>query len=175
MKKVMYICLILVVLGGVGVGVYFLKSGNSNKTQTNDTETTLDYSQSSVSDAYKGLSSISYLTEYESQSAVMTKLDSATNLVFFAPTKKAVDDFVASTALSLTKYLPYHVVIDETNPVSVTEGAKLKTEDGQEVIIVKVDGNLYVRDAKGNDVRLRKPITVKNGAIYIIDKVLLTQ
>jgi len=81
---------------------------------------------------------------------------------------------VTETSLSLTKFLPYHVVTSET-PIEVAEGKKLKTEDGQEVVIVKVENNLYVRDAKGNDVRLRKPIETKNGKIYVIDKVLLTQ
>jgi len=175
MKKVMYICLGILLLGGVGVGVWFLKSGNkSDEPQPISAETTRSYSTKTVSAVYKSLESTKHLAEFDTQVGALNKLEVSQNVVLFAPTKKAVDSFITETSLGLVKFLPYHVVTSDL-PIEVVEGKKLKTEDGQEVIIVKVDNDLFIRDAKGNDVRLRKPIEAKNGKIYVIDKVLLTQ
>jgi uncharacterized surface protein with fasciclin (FAS1) repeats len=175
MKKVMYICLALIVFGGLGAGFWFLKSGNkTDNPQPVADESSRTYMTQTVSALYKTLVSTKHIAEYDTQVAALTKLETSPNVVLFAPTKKAVDTFVTETSLGLVKFLPYHVVASDA-PIEVTDGKKLKTEDGQEVIIVKIANDLYVRDAKGNDVRLRKPIEAKNGKIYIIDKVLLTQ
>ena len=175
MKKVMYICLGIILLGGVGAGIWFLKSGNkTDEPQPVSAESSKTYSTQTVSTVYKSLDSTKHLSEFDTQVAALTKLEVSPHVVLFAPTKKAVDTFITETSLGLVKFLPYHVVSSDT-PIEVVDGKKLKTEDGQEVVIVKIDNDLYVRDAKGNDVRLRKPIEAKNGKIYVIDKVLLTQ
>lgn len=175
MKKVMYICLAILLLGGVGTGAWFLKFGSKDPAKApSDVVTTKDYSSQTASAVYKTLESTKYLSDYDAEVPAMTKLEISTNVVFFAPTKTAFDAFVKDTGLGMPKFLPYHIVTSET-PIEVVDGKKLKTEDGQEVIIVKVGNDLYVRDAKGNDSRLRKPIATKNGKIYVIDKVLLTQ
>lgn len=168
-----WVPLIILVLGGLGVGFYFLKSSPNNDEQL-VVEDLPDYKDKTVAFAYKEVSSTKHFANYETQVAALTKLDSAVDAVVFVPTSAAVDSFVKETALDVAKFIPYHVVLSDT-PITITEGAKLKTEDGQEVVIVKVDNELYVRDAKGNDARLRKPIETKNGKIYLIDKVLLTQ
>jgi uncharacterized surface protein with fasciclin (FAS1) repeats len=171
----MYICLAILVIGGLGVGAWFLKSGSKNTASAPvEVDAGRDYTKQTTSAVYKSLDATRHLVDFDSTLPAMTQLEVATNVVFFAPSKAAVDNFVKDTGLSLPKFLPYHIVASET-PIEVTEGKKLKTEAGQEVVIVKVDNDLYVRDAKGNDARLRKPLTTKNGKIYIIDKVLLTQ
>lgn len=174
MKKVMYICLGLLVVGGMGVGFWFLKSGNKTDVTQPTADVSKDHTSQTVSTVYKELGSTKHIAEFDTQVAALTKLDTAPHVVLFAPSKKAVDEFVTATSLGLVKFLPYHVVASETT-IDISDGKKLKTEDGQEVIIVKVDNVLYVRDAKGNDAKLAKPITAKNGVIYVIDKVLLTQ
>lgn len=171
----MYICLALIVAGGLGAGFWFLKSGNkTDDLQPVSDDSSKTYVTQTVSEVYKTLPSTKHVAEFDTQVAALTKLETSTNVILFAPTKKAVDTFVTETSLGLVKFLPYHVVSSEA-PIEVADGKKLKTEDGQELVIVKVDNELYVRDAKGNDAKLKKPIEAKNGKIYIIDKVLLTQ
>jgi len=174
MKKflMLWVPLIVIVLGGVGVGFYFLKS--SPATDDVVVEDSPAYKEKLTGAVYKEISSTKHLAEYETQVAALTKLDSATAVILFVPSRTSIESFVKDTALDVTKFIPYHVVVSEL-PIEIAEGAKLKTESGQEIIIVKVDNDLFVRDAKGNDARLRKPVETKNGKIYVIDKVLLTQ
>lgn len=175
MKKflMLWVPLILIVLGGVGVGFYFLKSSPSTDEEV-IVEDSPAYKEKTLGVAYKEIATTKHLADYETQVAALTKLDSAVDAVLFVPTKTAVENFVKDTALDFAKFVPYHVVVSEL-PIVVAEGTKLKTESGQEVIIVKLENDLYVRDAKGNDARIRKPVETKNGKIYLIDKVMLTQ
>jgi uncharacterized surface protein with fasciclin (FAS1) repeats len=175
MKKVMYICLAILVFGGLAVGGWFMRSGSKNPaTAPVEVDTGRDYTKQTTGAVYKSLDALKHIVDFDSTVPALTKLEVAPNVVFFAPSKAAVDTFVKDTSLSLPKFLPYHVVASDT-AIDVSDGKKLKTEDGQEVVIVKIGNDLYVRDAKGNDARLRKPLTTKNGKIYVIDKVLLTQ
>lgn len=175
MKKflMVWLPLLLIVAGGVGVGMYFLKSADDAEAPV-IVEEAPEFKEKTVAEVYANIESISWLKDYETTLPSMTQLSTGTEVVLFAPTKEAVDTFVKDTALSVEKFVPYHIVVSET-ALSVDEGAKLKTLDGQEIIIVKKEGDLYARDAKGNDARLRKPVQAKNGRIYIIDRVLLTQ
>jgi uncharacterized surface protein with fasciclin (FAS1) repeats len=175
MKKflMVWLPLLLIIGGGIGVGFYFLRSTPDGEAPV-IVEDAPEFKEQSVATVYKSLEATKHLGEYEVQIAALTKLDAAVDAVLFAPTKAAIDTFVVDTALGVPKFIPYHIVVSDT-PLIVEEGSKLKTEDGQELVIVKIDNDLYVRDAKGNDARLRKPIQAKNGKIYIIDKVLLTQ
>lgn len=174
MKKILYVCLALVVLSGVGIGFWLLRSPARTSEPVVSEDDTKKYETSSIMEAYKDLDATSHLADYESQSASLVKLETATNAVFFAPTKTAVDTFVANTALGFVKFLPYHIVLSD-QAIEISDGKKLKTDEGQELVIVTIDGDLYVRDAKGNEARLRRPVQTKNGTLYVIDTVLLTQ
>lgn len=162
-------------MSGVGVGYWFMKQGSKENNEPQVVEVVTDkYINQSIVSAYKDLEATKHIAEYESQVGSLTKLEGSTYAAMFIPTKQAVDDFVESTALGFVKFLPYHVAVSES-PIEIKEGAKIKTDDGQELVVVVKQGDSYIRDAKGNDVRLRTPIATKNGPIYIIDKVLLTQ
>lgn len=175
MKRVFYICLIVVILGGVGVGFWFMRESNSNSAIPEISETTTtELPELLVSEAFQVLEATKHLGTFYAIVPAMTQTQTATNVVLFAPTNSAVETFVKDTALGLEKFLPYHIVSSET-PIEIADGKRLKTADGQELLVVLIDGDLYIRDAKGNDVRLRKPVNAKNGKIYMIDKVLLTQ
>lgn len=177
MKKILYICLALIILSGIGVGSWFMfgSPGKSSETADISESDKADYSTKTVSEVFQQLESTKHLAVYYATTPALTQTETGTNVIFFAPNKTAVDTFTKDTALGLEKFLPYHVVVSSELPVNVIDGAKLKTVDGQELLVVTANGDLYLRDAKGNDVRLRKPIDAKNGKIYVIDKVLLTQ
>jgi uncharacterized surface protein with fasciclin (FAS1) repeats len=178
MKKVLYACLTLTVLSGLGVGFWFLRSDSTENDATQIVEEeTADYTQKNVAEAYAEVGSTKHLAEFATQSDSLTKTATAEQVVLFAPTTTALDTFTKETALGFLKFVDYHVVTGSADAMvpEIKDGARLMTEAGQELVIVVQDGNLYVRDAKGNDARLRKPIEAKNGKIYVIDKVLLTQ
>jgi uncharacterized surface protein with fasciclin (FAS1) repeats len=176
MKKflMLWLPLILVVLGGLGVGLWFLNSDSSSETVVETVESTPEQKTLTVPAAYKVSNPVKHIAEYELQSAALTKLETAADSVLFVPSKSAIDTFVKDTALGFEKFLPYHVVIGEA-AIAIEDGSKLKTEDGQELVVVKIENQLYIRDAKGNDAKLGNPIQAKNGKIYLIDRVLLTQ
>ena len=175
MKKVLYICLVLILLSGVGIGLWFMRQGNQTSVvEQSAADTSLDLSDKTVFEAYSELESTKHLSQYEALTPALNKTESAIFTLFFAPKKEAVEAFTKDTALGLERFLPYHVVISDT-AIEPADGMKLKTDDGQELLVFAKNNDLYLRDAKGNEVRLRKPITAKNGRIYIIDSVLLTQ
>lgn len=176
MKKflMLWLPLIIIVLGGLGVGFWFLRDNGTKTTTETVEQTTSDSTTKSVAEVIPDIKSAKYLTDVLTSSGQIGVLQDGLNVIFFAPTQDSSDKFTADTKLDLPKVLPYHIVTSELAQ-EVVEGTKLKTKTGQEVIIVKKDGNLYVRDAKGHDYRLRKPVSAKNGKLYLIEGVLLPQ
>lgn len=180
MKKflIVWLPLLILVIAGVGVGFWFLRDTTSQQVSSSDQQTAElanDYSTKTMSETLSSLDSVKGLVPFlGSELTALFQLDTA-KIVFFAPTEAALNQFSKDTAVAPTKMIPYHVVVGELEDPVVAENTRLKTKDGQELSFVKKENALYVRDAKGNDVRLRKPIQTKNGKLYIIDKVLLTQ
>lgn len=175
MKKIIYISLAVIVLCGVGAGFWLLRSDSNQTVESNEAaDSSINVSDLSLARAIEKLNSTQHLEKFLTTLPAMTQLDTATYAIIFAPNQLAVDTFTKDTALGLERFLPYHIVVSDT-PVEVIEGARLKTLDGQELLIVKTDGDLYVRDAKGIDSKIKRPVEAKNGSLYLIDKVLLTQ
>ncbi len=175
----LWLPLILVIITGIGVGLYFLRETPASPTTSSPTESNTevsgDYHAKTVYETMNELDSIKGLATYLDPSTISVFEADASRIVFFAPSDTAIQNFSKDTGVLPVKVMPYHIVLGETTDPVVQENTRLKTENGQELTIIKKDANLYVRDAKGNDVRLRKPIEAKNGKVYIIDKVLLTQ
>ena len=174
MKKVFWICLALIVIAGIGVGAWFMQQEPVTQTSVTEDSTDIDVSSLALSEAVTKIESVRYLSEFAPVNAAMTQLEVGSNVVLFAPAQTASDTLLKDSGLSVEKFLGYHIVVSDV-PITVEEGVKLRTQEGSEVNIIKKDNALYVRDAKGNDVRLRKPLQAQNGSLYIIDSVLLTQ
>lgn len=173
-KKILYISFAIIVLGGLGVGAWLIKSGNTDK-PSGPTTSQPEQETTSTKTVVDLLASMTDIKEFTDLAVPLLPTDAATQkVIVFAPTATAIQKFTADTALSLSKFANYHVVVTDIEVVA-TDGVKLKTKDGQEVLIVKKDNQLFVRDAKGYDYRLRKPVQANNGKIYTIDGVLLTQ
>ena len=90
MKKflMLWVPLILIVLGGVGVGFYFLKSSPSTDEEV-IVEDSPAYKEKTLGVANKEIATTKHLADYETQVAALTKLDSAVDAVLFVPTKTA--------------------------------------------------------------------------------------
>jgi uncharacterized surface protein with fasciclin (FAS1) repeats len=176
MKKAFYGAFVVLLLGGAGIGFWLLRQGEQppDQTQTIATEQDVDIpsSSKSLSEVLVGLSEHKEFVDLIAPT--LPESGSMANTIVFVPTVAARQKFVTDTALSLSKYSNYHVVVSDVE-IQISDGVRLKTKHGQELLVVKKDNQLFVRDAKGNDSRLRKPLVTTDGKIYYIDNVLLTQ
>lgn len=105
-------------------------------------------------------------------------LSSTGPFTVFAPTNEAfnmlpkgtVDNLLlAENKAKLTSVLTYHVVAGRYTSKDLKDGMKLKTVQGQEIIITKKGNQLMVNDAK---IQIAD-IMDSNGVTYVINKVLM--
>lgn len=188
-KKIFVIVgLVLFILIASGLTWYIFNGGKDTDSSAVVTNNTTDKPQAkSTKDiatfiaSQPNLSKISKLIIFTDQAETL-KLISAKYIVL-APTNDAFkslpDGYYESllteakktNALDITKY---HIVIATTE--QITNGQKLKTTEGQEVIVEITKDVIYFIDAKGNKaMAIKSAQETANGTLYQIDKVLLPQ
>ncbi|MBC7874686.1 MAG: fasciclin domain-containing protein [Ferruginibacter sp.] len=101
----------------------------------------------------------------------------------FAPTNAAFNALPAGTVDKLlkpemkgdlTKILTYHVVAGAFKSTDLKDGQKLKTVQGEELMIHYKDGKWMVHDAKGGMANITiADVISSNGVTYVIDAVLM--
>ena len=101
----------------------------------------------------------------------------------FAPTNEAFGKLPAGTVdtlvrpenkATLTKILTYHVVPGRLEARDLTDGKKLKTVEGEELTVKKMDGKVWIIDAKGDRSRVTiSNVNQSNGVIHVVDTVLM--
>jgi uncharacterized surface protein with fasciclin (FAS1) repeats len=101
----------------------------------------------------------------------------------FAPTNMAFGKLPAGTVdtlvkpenkATLTKILTYHVVPGRLEASSLTDGKKLKTVEGEELIVKHKDGKTWIIDAKGGSSMVTiSNVNQSNGVIHVVDTVLM--
>jgi uncharacterized surface protein with fasciclin (FAS1) repeats len=101
----------------------------------------------------------------------------------FAPTNAAFGKLPAGTVdtlvkpeskATLTKILTYHVVAGKLEASDLSDGKKLKTVEGEELIVKKADGRVMIVDAKGGTATVTiSNVNQSNGVIHVIDTVLM--
>ena len=101
----------------------------------------------------------------------------------FAPTNEAfaklppgtVDTLVKpENKKKLTKILTYHVVPGKLEASDLTDGKKMKTAEGEELTVKKMDGKVWIVDAKGGTSTVTIPnVNQSNGVIHVVDTVLM--
>jgi uncharacterized surface protein with fasciclin (FAS1) repeats len=101
----------------------------------------------------------------------------------FAPTNAAFGKLPTGTVdtlvqpenkPTLTKILTYHVVPGRLAASSLTEGKKLKTVEGEELIVRKSGGKVTIVDAKGGSSTVTiSNVNQSNGVIHVVDTVLM--
>jgi uncharacterized surface protein with fasciclin (FAS1) repeats len=75
---------------------------------------------------------------------------------------------------TLTKILTYHVVPGKLEASDLTEGKKLKTAEGEELTVKKMDGKTWIVDAKGGTSMVTiSNVNQSNGVIHVVDTVLM--
>ncbi len=101
----------------------------------------------------------------------------------FAPTNEAFNKLPAGTVdnllkpemkADLTKILTYHVVAGGYKSGDLKDGQKLKTVQGEELMIHYKDNKWMVHDAKGGMANITiADVFSSNGVTYVIDAVLM--
>ena len=101
----------------------------------------------------------------------------------FAPTNAAFAKLPAGTVdtllkpenkATLTTILTYHVVAGKLEASDLTDGKKLKTVQGEELTVKKMDGKTWIVDAKGGTSMVTiSNVNQSNGVIHVVDTVLM--
>ncbi len=101
----------------------------------------------------------------------------------FAPTNAAFGKLPTGTVdtlvkpenkATLTKILTYHVVPGKLEASDLTDGKKLKTVEGEELTVKKMDGKTWIVDAKGDKSMVTiTNVNQSNGVIHVVDTVLM--
>ena len=110
-------------------------------------------------------------------------LKSAGPFTVFAPTNEAFNKLPAGTVETLLKpenkarlagILTYHVVAGAFKSTDLKDGQKLKTVQGEELMIHYKDNKWMVHDAKGGMANITiADVISSNGVTYVIDEVLM--
>jgi uncharacterized surface protein with fasciclin (FAS1) repeats len=106
-------------------------------------------------------------------------LEAVGPITVFAPTNSGFEQLGDKVAQLLTpegqtelrQLLSYHVVNGKFTIDELKNGAKLKTVNGQKLIVSKKDGNVYINGA----LVVTRNIDSSNGRFHIIDTVLLPE
>jgi uncharacterized surface protein with fasciclin (FAS1) repeats len=115
--------------------------------------------------------------------SLVETLKSAGPFTVFAPTNEAFNKLPAGTVDNLLKpenkatlagILTYHVVAGAFKSSDLKDGQKVKTVQGEELIIGYKDSKWTVTDAKGGVANITiADVISSNGVTYVIDAVLM--
>jgi uncharacterized surface protein with fasciclin (FAS1) repeats len=112
------------------------------------------------------------------QGGLVETLKGAGPFTVFAPTNTAFDAIPKSTLESLMKdenkyklknILTYHVVPGAVKASALKDGQKLKTVQGEELIVKVKDGKVWINDAEVTTA----DVISSNGVTHVINKVLM--
>jgi uncharacterized surface protein with fasciclin (FAS1) repeats len=186
-KKIVALSIVIIILlGGISLFIVTISKYNSPV----QTETTVKVNQdkvptetvSALISSNKDLSKFEKYLKDTGQYTLLESTDPYTVLAFsnegYDNAEKSVKDLFSneSKAPAQKDIISYHIINGNIKPDAMTEGQKLKTTNGSEVIIKVEDKDIYVIDMKGDKHLITKAgIPAKNGSIYIIDGILLPQ
>lgn len=177
--------LVLVLIAGSIVYLFVFNKKDITETKTETTTSQGIAQNKSTLDYLSSNKQTSLFYNYLKDAAMLTKIEGVGPYTLFVPDDnafKAINDsykqiiFDSSKPQILNNILSYHITEGNLDNTNITNGQKVKTITGQEVLIEQKEGNIYVIDAKGNKAVVKTAnIKTKNGVIYIIDSILLPQ
>jgi uncharacterized surface protein with fasciclin (FAS1) repeats len=186
-KKIITIIFLVTLLAIAGASLWYIVNGG--KTTTNQDEDVVDTrpTTSSSKDIMTFMESETRLTNFRKllNAAGLSetlKLTSTSYLVM-APTNEAFKMLPAGYFDSLLTnekqanaqdIAKYHIA--PMPSIELGDKQKLKTLEGQEVIVSVIGGKYYFTSAKGDKaLAIKTAQKTANGTLYVIDKVLLPQ
>jgi len=189
-KKTIILLVLSVLLIAAGVAAYWFfvlsSAGDDTKqAQTTQSEASKPASDKDVAALIASTGNLSTFNDSLKAANLTATLEGPGPFTVLAPSNAAFSALPSGTldrfqkpenAALLTGILNYHIVPGSLLTSQLTNGQKVKTVNGQEVIASLADSNTYFIDAKGDKALVTKAdIKAKNGVIHIIDIVLLPQ
>lgn len=187
-KKILILTASILIIIALVVTVLFIRSNNSKEVSEAKTENTTNQSATegkTTVEYISGNKSISTFNDSLNKAGLIAKIDAAGPFTVFAPSNDAFKNmpegynqilFDESKPQTLNNVLSYHIAEAKIDSTNMTNGQKIKTITGQELLVELKDNNIYITDAKGTKVVVKKAnIITSNGVVYIIDGVLLPQ
>jgi uncharacterized surface protein with fasciclin (FAS1) repeats len=186
-KKIFIIvAILLLILLTVGLSWYILYGGKDTGETPVDNETPAK-TETINKDIVVYIDTQQTLTDFRkllrAAGVSDTLKDPNTKYIILAPNDKAFDKLPSGyydslisgdKATSAQDIAKYHVISVTTD--QITKGQKLKTLQGQEIIVGMNGQRFSFTSAKGDTATTQVgPIKVTNGSIYIIDTVMLPQ
>jgi uncharacterized surface protein with fasciclin (FAS1) repeats len=183
-KRIITIIVIIILIAIGSVSVYFIMTGGKDEQSGEDTQTTM--SETTTENIYYVLSNTDSLSSFKTliNTAGLAKTleNTEKKFIVMAPTNEAFgklpegyyDSLLTEAKLENAKSITkYHVA--EVTSTELTDGQKLKTLEGQEVIVGVSEDQFNFTDAKGDKAIARTTQNTANGTLYIINAVLLPQ
>lgn len=190
-KKVVILIILIILLAALVGGAYWFWLKPKNQTNIIDDTTTSSSKNKPVINkvipAYiASQKNLSTFSKYLQDSELLSTLNSNGPFTVFVPNNTAfsnLDQPTASVVFNNTSnnkaqnnILAYHAVAGNLPSDQLSDGQKLKTVEGGEIVIQKEGSNIYVIDSKGNKAKVvTSDQKVSNGVVYTIDAVLLPQ
>jgi uncharacterized surface protein with fasciclin (FAS1) repeats len=189
-KKTIVLIIVGIVLIGLGVFAYWFFIIQSNSEDSKGQQTTQSEASKPASDKdvasllgstgsastfYGVLKTANLLSAIQGQGPFT--IIAASNSAFNALPSGTLDRLQKPENIApLTSIMNYHIISGSLLTSQLTNGQKIKTTNGQE-LLVSIDGNnIYFVGAKGDKALVTKAdIKAQNGVIHITDTVLLPQ
>lgn len=186
-RKLFWVIIILVIIGAGSVSVYYLLNGGTTESEE-QANTVTNVESSSTKTTFETLEAskeLSDITKLITTASLQAQLNGTEQLTIFAPTNKAFDGLDDSAKTIIIDagntdvqqdILKYHIVSGSALLNQLSDGQKIKTLLGSD-IVVKIENNeTYIIDAKGNKAKITKAdVKTSNGVVHIVDTVLLPQ
>jgi len=188
-KKIIVIVGLVAFVIIVGVLTWYIFNGGSSSTTTDSTgiSSTEKSPSASTKDIAAFISGIDNLSKFNKLLVATGVNDTlkltGTKYIVLAPNNDAFkalpsgyyDSLLTADKKTIaTDIVKYHYAIFTTD--QLTNGQRLKTAEGQEVIVSVTGGKYYFTSAKGDKASVVKSAQkASNGTLYIIDTVLLPQ
>ena len=186
-KKIVVLSIIIIILLG-GISLFIITISKYNSPVQTETTVKANHDKApteTVSAIISGNNDLSKFEKYLKNTGQLSMLESTdpytvlafSNQAYDKVEKNLKDILNAESKTSAQKdIISYHIINGNIKPDAMTEGQKLKTTNGSEVVVKVEDKDIYVMDMKGNKYLVTKAgIPAKNGSVYIIDGILLPQ
>lgn len=175
---------VIVACGLIWFILYGGKGDSDNAEPPENVPKTADVSGKSIADfiaSEPSLTNFNKLIKAAGEDGILKT--TANSYVVIAPINKAFntlpngyfESLLTADKMSIAQNIAkYHIAVLANN--QITAGQKLKTQEGQEIIVGKEGDKLTFTSAKGDTaLALKEPFKTANGQVYVVNHVMLPQ
>ena len=175
-KKIIIIAIILVLIALALVG--YINFGGKPEQDTSEQPTVSEID--STKTASQVLASQDTFSKFsQALTTNMQATDIEGQVTIFAPNNQAFNDLPQSTLITETldkKISGYHIAKGLYLSSELTDGQKIPTLSGIDLVVLKKQNEIYILDSKGNKVKILSPdLKTKDGYIHEVSHVFIPQ